>query len=501
MKRHGLSSVGIAAGLFAGFFAASASAQGLNTVAVAGDLVRPIFVTSAPGDYSRLYIIEKQGRIRVVENGVLLTTPFLDIDPIVSGGGTDDSERGLLGLAFHPNFATNRKFYVNYTAVAGSGDTVVAEYTAPTANVANAASGNVILTFDQPQSNHNGGWIAFGPDNYLYIATGDGGNANDSGPGHVEPNGNAQTITSNLLGKLLRIDVNGDDFPADANRDYAIPPTNPFVGVTGDDEIWAYGLRNAWRNAFDRTTGDLYIADVGQNAWEEIDVQPAAAAGGRNYGWRCREGFVATNYANTDCTPVFTSPIYAYSHTAGCAITGGYVYRGCAIPSIQGLYFFADYCTSKIWSLRWNGSTSYTNFVDRTTDLQPSAGGTIGSITSFGQDAYGELYICDQAAGIVYKIVPDTVVNDCDGNGVTDACEIAANPALDSDGDGRLNVCECRGDINNDNTTNLTDLAVLLASFGTCQGSGGYNPLADLTADNCVDLSDLAVLLGAFGCN
>ncbi|MFN0135130.1 MAG: PQQ-dependent sugar dehydrogenase [Phycisphaerae bacterium] len=498
--RRGMMTAGLLALATTGIGASVASAQNMNAVAVVNTgLLRPIYLTHAPGDYSRLYVIEKRGVIRVILNGVLQTTPFLDVDALVQGGGNDFDERGLLGLAFHPDFANNRKFYINYTAVVGTGDTVVAEYTANDADTANPASANVIMTFDQPQTNHNGGWIGFGPDRFLYIGTGDGGNFNDQGAGHTEPNGNGLDTTTNLLGKMLRIDVDSDAFPADNNRDYAIPVGNPFVGVAGDDEIWAFGLRNPWRNAFDRETGDLYIADVGQDAWEEVNVQPAAAPGGRNYGWRCREGLVATGYPNTTCTGwTFTNPVQVYSHSIGVSITGGYVYRGCAIPALDGLYFYADYVSARVWTFRWNGGTGITNLTERTADLDPPAA-NITSIASFGEDAYGEIYIVSQV-GTIWKIVAETVTGDCNADAVTDACQILDGSLADTDGDGRPDVCECVGDINNDNTTNLTDLAILLAAFGSNLGDPAFNAAADLNDDDSVGLSDLAILLGAFGC-
>lgn len=271
--------------LAAGFSSLCANAQTpLTTELVVDGLERPMFVTHAPGDFERLFVIEKRGRIRVLLNGSLLPTPFLDIDAIVGGGTSDWSEQGLLGLAFHPEYQTNGLFYVDYTDTSG-GDTIVAEYmVSANPNIADAGSARQLIEINQPQSNHNGGWLGFGPDGYLYIATGDGGGGGDDDSGHTAGVGNGQDITDNLLGKMLRINVDGDDFPGDPASNYAIPVDNPFVGIIGDDEIWAFGLRNPWRNAFDRETGDLWIADVGQSAWEEVDFQDAASAGGENYG-------------------------------------------------------------------------------------------------------------------------------------------------------------------------------------------------------------------------
>jgi len=368
----------------------------LTTVRVASPLSSPVFVTHAPGDFQRLFLVEQTGRIKILKNEVVLPTPFLNLDPISSSGG----ERGLLGLAFHPDYARNGFFFVDYTD--NNGDTVVARYrVSADPDIADPASATQMLWIDQPASNHNGGWIAFGPDGYLYMATGDGGGAFDS-------DNNAQTISGNLLGKLLRIDVDGDDFPDDAARNYAVPPDNPFVGVVGDDEVWAYGLRNPWRCAFDRLTGELYIADVGQDTWEEIDFQAAGAGAGRNYGWRCMEAFSCTGRTGCTCDdPSLTLPIHEYIHGGApfrCSITGGEVYRGCAIPDLHGTYFFADFCSDQIWSFQVVDGT-VTEFMDRTAELAPGGGLGISDISSFGTDAAGELYICD-LSGEVFKIVP-----------------------------------------------------------------------------------------------
>jgi hypothetical protein len=282
--------------------------------------------------------------------------------------------------------------------------------------VADAGSAAPVLSIAQPQPNHNGGWIAFGPDGYLYVASGDGGGGDDNDTGHTAGTGNAQDITNNLLGKLLRLDVDGDDFPADATRNYAIPADNPFAGVVGDDEIWAYGLRNPWRASFDRATGDLYIGDVGQSNREEIDVQPAASAGGENYGWRLREGTIATPTGGVGGTPPpgAIDPIYDYLHGngpfLGNSVTGGYVYRGPA-ASLQGHYFFADFIDSRLWSLRWDGSdpstfdgTNYTELADHTADpdFAPDQGSLV-NISSFGEDAAGNLYLVS-LGGDVFRI-------------------------------------------------------------------------------------------------
>lgn len=432
----------------------------MTTVRVASGLVRPIFVTHAPGDLERIFIIEKQGRIRIMrlDGNVLLGTAFLDIDSLVGGGTSESDERGLLGLAFDADYANNGYFYVNYTN--NSSDTVVARYTvSANPDIADSGSALILLTIDQPQTNHNGGWLGIGPDGYLYVAMGDGGGAGDDDAGHTAGVGNGQDITSNLLGKILRIDPSGDDFPADPNRNYAVPPSNPFVGVTGDDEIWAFGLRNPWRNSFDRLTGDLWIADVGQSAWEEVNFQPASSEGGENYGWRCWEGNHAYNQTG-DCSLLpMTFPIHEYSHSLGCSITGGYVYRGCAIAGLEGTYFFGDYCSASIWSFNYDGAV-ITNFTNRTAELAPGGGLSINSLTSFGEDGYGEIYITDQTGGEVFKIVP-ACPTDLDGNGTTD----------------------------------LNDLSIQLVSFGL---PGGPDD-GDLDCSGTVDLADLSGLLTQFG--
>ncbi len=380
---------------------------------VASGLSSPVFVTSPPGDTARLFIVEQGGAIKILDLNTLTlnATPFLTVLDLTSGG-----ERGLLGLAFHPDYATNGEFYVHFTGTDGNSNIRRYTVSASDPDIADSGSAQPLLNYTQPQSNHNGGWLGFGPDDFLYIASGDGGGGNDNGTGHTVGIGNSQDIT-NLLGKILRIDVDGDDFPADPNRNYAIPSSNPFVGITGADEIWAYGLRNPWRSSFDRLTGDFYIGDVGQNTREEINVQLAASTGGENYGWRLREGTIATPTGGVGGPkpPGAIDPIYNYNHgggtTEGFSVTGGYVYRG-PIPSLQGLYFFADYVTERIWSLEFDGSapathdgTNYTNFTDWTTALDPAVG-NIGQIAGFGEDAAGNLYICD-LGGEVFRIIDD----------------------------------------------------------------------------------------------
>lgn len=402
--------------LAVGISMAAGGSVSLTTETIVTGLARPLYVTHAPGDFDRIFIVEQRsgstGRVRIYDlnTNTLLATPFL------SQTVSTASEQGLLGLAFHPDYETNGKFYINYTR--SGGDTVVDEFTVSAdPDVADVASRRQVMLVDQPFSNHNGGWISFGPDGYLYISMGDGGSGGD-------PGNRAQNI-NNLLGKMLRVDVDGDDFPGDASTNYAIPADNPFVGVAGADEIWAVGLRNVWRGAFDSATGDFYMADVGQNAIEEINFQPASSTGGENYGWRCYEGNNTFNTGGCGPSSDYVFPIQTYSHSGGnCSITGGEVYRGCAIPELDGTYFYADYCSGQAFSFKYDGANQ-TEFQSRTFEI----GGGFG-IVSFGLDAYGEMYLVRQG-GTVEKIVraDGMLTEDCDGNGIEDACQIAAgNP-------------------------------------------------------------------------
>jgi glucose/arabinose dehydrogenase len=359
---------------------------------VASGLTQPIAVAHAGDSSGRLFIVQQTGEIRILSGGTLLPTPFLDLSALVSCCG----EQGLLGLAFHPDYATNGFFYVDYTNLAG--DTVVARYNVSAANpnVADPNSAQTVLTQNQPFANHNGGQLAFGPDGYLYIALGDGGSGGD-------PQDNGQNLET-WLGKILRVDVNGDDFPGDPNRNYAVPPDNPFVGSAGLDEIWAYGLRNPWRITFDRATGDLFIADVGQSAWEEINFQLAASGGGENYGWNVLEGMHCFQDEPPGICNVFlnggsTLPVLEYNHSLGCSVTGGYRYRGQLYPQIEGIYFYADYCSGRIW-----GALPRDNGTWESQELLIAG----FQITSFGEDEAGELYVVQYGGageGALHRIV------------------------------------------------------------------------------------------------
>ena len=320
--------------------------QGLDAARVAGGFNLPVFMTAPPGDTGRLFVVQQSGEIRIIDltTRTVKPSPFLDLSDIVSLAG----EEGLLGLAFDPNYATSGRFYVFYVAPGGSfgqGVSHLAVFRVSSdPDIANAASERTLLTFDKPQNNHNGGWIGFSPrvgdEGNLYIATGDGGNGNDQGPGHIEPGGNAQNTTT-LLGKMLRI--HPDDRPVGS---YSIPADNPFAGSTTDrQEIWAYGLRNPFRNSFDRFKGTLFIGDVGQDSREEIDAQPASKlGGGDNYGWRVREGSIKNpDFGGDPNPPGAVNPAYDYPHSVGQVVIGGYVYRGNKIKALRGTYVFADY--------------------------------------------------------------------------------------------------------------------------------------------------------------
>jgi glucose/arabinose dehydrogenase len=351
----------------------------------------PVEITHAGDD--RLFVVEQSGRIIILNpDGTKNETPFLNISTIISSGG----ERGLLGLAFAPDYETTGRFYVNYTNT--SGNTVIARYTVSSnPDIANP-TGEILLTITQPFSNHNGGNINFGPDGYLWISMGDGGSGGD-------PNNYGQNKNT-LLGKMLRIDVSGET--------YTVPSDNPFVGTDGSDEIWAYGLRNAWKFSFDRENGDLWIADVGQNAIEEIN-KTASTEAGLNYGWRCYEGNNSYNNSGCAAPESMTFPVAVYNHSGGrCSITGGYVYRGAMYPNLTGKYFFADYCSGEI------------GWVDENNDIEFLLD-TPNFIYTFGQDVNGELYF--GGSGKVFKIKGEEVAGVQDQNRVK--ISIYPNPVVD----------------------------------------------------------------------
>lgn len=379
---------------------------------VTSGLSGPVAITHAGDGSGRIFITERVGRIRIYNGSSLLGTPFLDISSRVQSSG---SEQGLLSVAFPPDYASTGYFYVDYTSsIYGAiGDTIVARYrVTANPNVADPNSEQIILRISQPEANHNGGQLQFGPnDGFLYISTGDGGGGGDN-HGSI---GNAQN-PAQLLGKLLRIIVNPSNsnpappisftpnftyylpFIASSNFTYTIPISNPFTSTNGyRGEIWAWGLRNPWRFSFDRQNGNLYIGDVGQNLWEEVDFQASSVITGPNYGWRCYEGnhtYSFSNNANCNTASNFVFPVVEYAHSPECSVTGGYVYRGPTYIFMQGIYFYGDYCSAKIWGLQFDGSSWVTSLLA----TSPSA------LSAFGEDQAGELYIAGFSNGIIYKI-------------------------------------------------------------------------------------------------
>ncbi|MEJ5225606.1 MAG: PQQ-dependent sugar dehydrogenase, partial [Anaerolineales bacterium] len=352
----------------------------VRTTRFLSGLSAPVFITHAGDGSGRLFVVERAGVIRLVQNGTLAGTPYLDMQSIVN---SSSGEQGLLALAFHPNFESNGFFYTVHTNTQGA--LVLSRFTAspPSASTVSLGTRSELLVIPHPTyQNHNGGTLAFGPDGYLYWSTGDGGGGGD-------PDNNAQNLNS-LLGKVLRLDVN--------TLPYVIPVTNPFYNSANPSikkEIWAYGLRNPWRMSFDRQTGDLFIADVGQNSREEINFQPAISPGGENYGWNVMEGSLCYNPSTGCDTSGKVLPVAEYSHTLGCSVTGGYVYRGSASPSMRGHYFYGDYCSGRIFDLRYSQTSGWiaTELLD-----------TSYNITSFGEDENGEVYFTDYFSGDIYRL-------------------------------------------------------------------------------------------------
>lgn len=371
------------------FFTYSNYSQTISLQNYASGFVSPLEIAHA-GD-SRLFVVQQGGLIKIINsNGTVNSTPFLNLSSSISTGG----ERGLLGLAFHPNYSTNGYFFVNYTNPAGN--TVIARYSvSQNPDIANTA-GTILMTISQPYSNHNGGCIKFGPDGYLYIGMGDGGNAGD-------PNNYSQNLvidTSNpsrvFLGKMLRIDVNSTIPPY-----YSIPSTNPYVGQLGKEEIWARGLRNPWKFSFNRLNGDLWIGDVGQYAIEEIDkiVSPLPNTG-INFGWRCYEGNSTFNTSNCASSSTMTFPFIQYPRSGGaCSITGGYYYTGSTYPNFQNNYFFTDYCDNKIRMVNNAGT------VTTTTSFSGN------NFSTFGENVNGELFVAGISSGIIFKLIDSSLNN------------------------------------------------------------------------------------------
>lgn len=446
-----------------------------GTTRIASGLNAPVFASFAPGDNTHMFVLEKDGAVKVVDVNAktVLSTNFLTINDTDAGG-----EGGLLGLAFHPGYNQPtspgyRKFYI-YVTVDNGGvivpggtaasatspySTHIRQYTASSNPLIAETAFTPIMDFPRPQENHVGGWIGFGPkDGYLYINSGDGGAGYDQSPGHFEPAGNAQTLTNNLLGKQLRIDVNSDAFTGTADptntKNYAIPTNNPFVGVAGDDEIWSYGLRNPYRSSFDRITGDQWIADVGQDQREEIDFEPASRTGVSNFGWRLREGDIETPWVGGAIPPNYVAPVYDYEHGNGAmqgnAVIGGYRYRG-PDPSVTNAYFFADSTSSHYW--RMNTSSYAVTNIDST--LTPDVG-SLGGPAAFAEDGSGNLFIVAFGTGSVFRINTNQLLP---------------------------------GDYNADGSVNNLDYAVWRSSFGTSTGS---RP-ADGNGNGVVDSADYVV--------
>ena len=373
----------------------------LSSIQIANGFTKPVYVCQPPGDNDRLFVLEQKGIIKIIKNGMTVRKPYADLRNKVHNPITPGDERGLLGLAFHANYQNNGFVYINYSDK--NDHTIVSRFrVASDPDRLDTKSEKVLIKLKQPFSNHNGGHMEFGPDGYLYISVGDGGKWGD-------PYNNAQNL-GNLFGKILRIDV-------DTGDPYAIPDDNPFINnEDAKDEIWLYGLRNVWRFSFDWGKGDVYLGDVGQDLWEEIDFVAAENAGGQNFGWRVMEGNHCYN-PKEDCEPTGELPIFEYPNDAnymkiligmdepnvdGCSVTGGYVYRGSAISELQGTYFFADYCSGNIWTFKEKNGKA-TEFQNRTEEISLGGGGFTNYISSFGEDNNGELYIVDYN-GIIFKL-------------------------------------------------------------------------------------------------
>ena len=389
----------------------------ITTEHVVGSLVQPVFVTTPLQDKVNLFIVEQRGTIRKFDRTTQITTMFLDIRTRVVGS----LENGLLGMAFHPAYSQNGFFFVYYIRRAIPNEIVVSRFTVPpSSDVPDPLSEHILLVIPNALARHVAGWIGFGPDEYLYVSIGDSV-------------GNPQDLGAGFGGKILRLNVDqGDDFPADSQRNYAIPPDNPFANEIAGQEVWAYGLRNPWRCSFDRLTGDLYIADVGSSDREEINMQPSGTPGGRNYGWPCVEGTLCRNQPNCDCNnPNFTPPTFELPRDQARAIIGGYVYRGrCAIPEWQGRYLFSDFSDGKLKSILIDEEGADCL---RIHDL-------LNSVSSLGEDSDGEIYLTLHS-GSLRRIIPHPGCSDCDMNSVSDACQIADGTSEDNDENGIPDEC------------------------------------------------------------
>jgi len=395
----------------------------------------PTSLAQPPEDCERLFFTERVGLIHIIENGEVLPDPFLDITSLVN---SQNPERALAAMAFHPEYQSNGYFFVTYTDL--DSDAVLARFSVSEEDpyTSDVSSQLILFTLEQPCAPHNVGWLAFGPDGYLYLGSGDGGGCTG---------GQFAQDTSSLLGKILRLDVDVDSFPNDPDLNYGIPPDNPFVFTGGREEIWAVGLRNPWRCSFDRVTNDLWIADVGKSDREEVNFQPAASSGGENYGWNCMQGSLCESPAD-GCTcnqPGLTHSVIEYDHNVGCAVIGGFVYRGAAIPELQGRYIYTDLCAGTVWA------------------YEPGSGETdeiltgLGLTFSFGEDLEGELYVLSST--VIRKII-------------------------------RL----CPWDLDGDDLVGINDFLALLAAWGTDPGGP-----PDFDGDGVVGIGDFLDLLANWG--
>lgn len=473
--------------LIFGAAASVARAQNdLTAVLVASGLGQPVFLTHAPGDAERQFIVEKGGRIKILRGGEVLETPFLNIASQVDSG----SESGLLGLAFAPDFSTSRVFYVFFTrrsagAAAPSGSTI-ARFRASAENpdIADLTSQEVVYFWPRNGGIHNGGWIGFGPDGFLYATLGDAASG-----------ANSQNLTV-AHGKLVRLDVTpgADDFPEDGARNFAVPPGNPFVTTAGAlPEIFAFGLRNPWRASFDRLSGEFWIGDVGGGTSGEIDHIDAGSPGGQNFGWPCFDSMSpGQNISNCGGdASLITQGVWTYPRSLGGSITGGVVYRGCALPSMKGLYFFADYTSGRVWTLAYTPGVPVTaeNVVERTAELRPTGSTNFGSFVAIGEDLAGELYLVS-VSGRVFKIVPrPATFRDINANGIPDGCEAPFCGAAD--------VGSLGGAMGPDNQLTPDDLVVFLDGFfrglplADISGVGGVpGPDGAFTPDDLVRFLD-----------
>ena len=451
------------AGIAAAASCGSASRAGVPAVEVellTDAISNPMDLTYAPGDTIRIFIIERGGKVRLIKNGSVQPTPFLDISSLVSTTG----ERGLLGIDFHPQYASNGLFFVRYNDAAGN--TVVVRYeVSADPDIADPASASMVLAVPASTIIHNGGSIEFGPDGLLYVTLGDGGFPE------------AAQDPAEWWGKILRLDIDGDDFPADPNRNYAIPLDNSW-----GNEVFALGLRNPFRMSFDRATGTMWIGDVGQNAWEEVDMHPAGVSG-MNFAWPCMEASHCHTGLSCLCGNFdLQLPQLEYDHSLGCAVVGGRVYRGCAIPDLEGAYFFGDFCSGSIWMAEAGSGQFQSVNVGRGGGGGSKTPGAlqVDSVVAFGEDAQGEIYICS-LGGDIYKIIPSTPGPDGNGDGIPDSCDGGCDPV--------------HGDATADGNVDVDDLLAIINGWGPCQQPDCSGDIAPECGDGAVDVDDLLDVL------